>query len=82
MRRVMSAIGTKRTSACAPHDSAFDLKRTWPIKTQGTLIASHDDRDRDGVSNGECFQDQSGGSTATISAAAPQTGIRYGYSIW
>jgi hypothetical protein len=35
-----------------------------------------------GVSDGESFQDQSGGSTATISAAAPQTGIRYGYSIW
>jgi hypothetical protein len=24
-----SAIGTKRTSACAPHMSAFDPKRTW-----------------------------------------------------
>ena len=26
----MSAIGTKQTSACALHMSAFDPKRTWP----------------------------------------------------
>ena len=27
----MSAIGTKRTSACALHMSAFDAKRTWAV---------------------------------------------------
>ena len=29
MNGEMSAIGTKRTSACAPHMSAFGTKRTF-----------------------------------------------------
>ena len=52
----MSAIGTKRTYRVALHMSAFEGKADMRITTQGTLIASHDDRD--GVSDGECFQDQ------------------------
>jgi hypothetical protein len=31
----MSAIGTKRTSACALHMTAFDPKRTWRLRTKG-----------------------------------------------
>ena len=60
-----------RTSACPLLDqsgqsrilagdglSAYDPKRTWPIMTQGTFASSRGDRDRDGVSDGECLQDQ------------------------
>ena len=35
MNGEMSAIGTKRTSACALHMSAFDPKRTWAVLAAG-----------------------------------------------
>ena len=47
----MSAIGTKRTSACAPHMSAFDPKRT--LREKPFTPCSHS-----AMPFGECTVDQ------------------------
>ena len=67
----MSAIGTKQTSACALHMSAFDPKQTFQILTKNSLIYSAAILNGFRVLTGQAFQ-----SDAWLVSGAVLTGAR------